>query len=268
MKHPTEDQLILFHYREGGDRAAIEQHLAACESCRAGYQALERVLAAAAAAPVPERAEDYGSQVWQRLGPRLSQAAAEPTAPGGASRWAELFRARRWVQATALAALLLAAFLAGHLWKRPAPAPGTTTTAPQVPSQVRERILLVTVSQHLERSQMVLIELMNASGSGPSGKPVDISAEQQWVEDLVGANRLYRQAAAGAGKTPVASLLDELERTLLEIAHSPSQLTPAELEGLRRRIEAKGILFKVRVVGSQLRAQERKTVRESAGERL
>jgi hypothetical protein len=34
-------------------------------------------------------------------------------------------------------------------------------------------------------------------------------------------------------------------------------MTPAQLEKIRRRMEAHGILFKVRVVGSEVRQRER-----------
>jgi hypothetical protein len=46
----------------------------------------------------------------------------------------------------------------------------------------------------------------------------------------------------------MASTLDELERVLLDIANSPDELTPAAFETIRKRIEAQGLLFKVRVV--------------------
>ena len=124
---------------------------------------------------------------------------------------------------------------------------------------MRERILLVAVGEHLERSQMVLIELKNATGNGS----VDISAERDWAQELVPANRLYRQAAQRAGEPGVASVLDDLERVLVEIATSPDRLENTGLEELRQRIEAQGILFKVRVVGSQMR--ERELVREAKG---
>ncbi len=95
-QHPTEEQLILYHYGEAGERATVEAHLAACDACGAGYQALGRVLAAVAAAPLPERADSYGSQVWERLRPRLAERPA--------SRWAGFLsavgslavRSRRW----------------------------------------------------------------------------------------------------------------------------------------------------------------------------
>ena len=52
-------------------------------------------------------------------------------------------------------------------------------------------------------------------------------------------------------------MLDELERVLLDIAHEPSKLDSAELQQVRERIEAAGILFKIRVVGSNLREREK-----------
>jgi hypothetical protein len=38
----------------------------------------------------------------------------------------------------------------------------------------------------------------------------------------------------------------------MQIVNSPSRLSPAEVGELQKRIEAKGILFKVRVIGSQV----------------
>ena len=54
----------------------------------------------------------------------------------------------------------------------------------------------------------------------------------------------------------MTDLLDDLNRVLLEIAHAPSRLAPADLELLRQRLEAEGILFKIRVLGSTVRNQE------------
>jgi hypothetical protein len=55
----------------------------------------------------------------------------------------------------------------------------------------------------------------------------------------------------------MANTLEELERVLLDIANSPDEVTPAQFESLQKRIESKGILFKVRVVNQDLRAREK-----------
>jgi hypothetical protein len=98
--------------------------------------------------------------------------------------------------------------------------------------------------------ERVLTDIMNA----PAGE--DISAEQRWAEDLVVTSRLYRQDAVDAGEHSVALVLDELERSLLEIIHTPSRATAANLEEIRRRIDAASLLFKVRVLGDELRERE------------
>ncbi len=84
----------------------------------------------------------------------------------------------------------------------------------------------------------------------------NISTEQRWAEDLLQTSRLYRQDAIEAGEPSVAAVLDDLERNLLEIVHSPSRISAADLEQLRRRIDAAALLFKVRVMSDELRQRE------------
>jgi hypothetical protein len=154
----------------------------------------------------------------------------------------------RWaLSIAAVAALLVGAFLAGRSYPH-------QPAAPQIAgdSQARERVLLVAVGDYLDRSQMMLIELANSSSRGP----LDISPQQERAQDLISETRLYRQTAATTDNTSVAGILDELERVLLDIAHGPSRLSPAELEKFRVRLEAEGILFKIRVVNSNVRSQQ------------
>ena len=68
--------------------------------------------------------------------------------------------------------------------------------------------------------------------------------------------RLYQQTALRAGDHMMAGVLDELERVLLEIAHAPSRLEPAQLDDLRLRLRSDGILFRIRVLGSTVRNQD------------
>jgi hypothetical protein len=110
---------------------------------------------------------------------------------------------------------------------------------------------------------MVLVELVSADTHGA----VNISTEQARAQQLVAANRLYRQTAASTGDTAMASLLDELERTLVDIAASPSTMTQDDLDQVRRRIESKGLLFKVRVVSTEVRERQRAAIQERTGQR-
>ena len=251
MKHPKEEELIAYQDGDAADRQAVAAHVGDCPECRAELARIEALLSALHTIPVPEPGEDYGQRVWQQISPRLPAKRAhwwdflfsEPKTLG----W---LTPRRWVAAGAIAALVLAAFIAGR-FSRPV-VPGTPAAVDQ--SKVRERILVMAVGEHLGRSEMVLVELANSEPQAGQ-KKVNISAEQRRAEDLLEENRLYRQTALEQGDSALAGVLDELERVLLDVAHSPQQVNASQLESLRQRIEARGILFKVRVVGKEL--QER-----------
>ena len=257
MNHLSEEQLILHYYGEEEDGAAAGRHLGECEACRALYGSLQRALNVVDALPVPEPGAEYGERVWKRIEHHL------PARSGARWVWA-LPAPWRWAAASAaFAALLVAAFLAGRSY----PLPRQHAQLAATDTQAGERILLVAVGDYLERSQMVLVELANAQSKGA----LDISSEQERAVDLVSENRLYRQTAGHTGDAAVASVLDELERVLLDITHAPSRLSTGELEKLRQRLEAEGILFKIRVLGSNVRNQEEKgseAAPRAAGQKL
>ena len=254
MKHPKEEELIAYHDGEPAEREAIAKHLGDCPECRAELDRIDALLAAINTIPVPEPGKDYGQRVWQQISPRLPERRrgwwrfliSEPKAIHG-------LEPRRWVAVGAIAALVLAALIAGRLSRR---IDGTSTPVALDASKVRERILIMAVGEHLGRSEMVLVELANTGPQNAGQKQVNISGEERRAEDLLEENRLYRQTALEQGDSALVSVLDELERVLLDVAHSPQQVTPTQLEAIRRRIEARGILFKVRVVGKELQQRE------------
>ena len=231
MTHLDEDDLILRYYGEDGGAGA--PHLAGCPQCAAAYAALAADLDAI-------RPEDVAADelLASRLWTRVERALPAPRRSTAAT----------WTAGLAAAAAILLAFWLGRTSAPPA-APAPERSA----EEVRERILLVAVGDHLERAQTVLLEIVNA----PEGASVDLSASQRSAQDLASANRLYRQAAMRADEPGVASVLDELERVLVEVAHSEAPLSSSSLEHLRRRIESKGLLFRVRVIGSQVREKQK-----------
>ena len=251
MNHLTEEELILHYYGEESDALAAEQHLDACESCRRLYASVQRVLNVVDSLPVPARGPEYGAQVWSRLESHLP-ARRRLFLPDMRWRWA--------AAACAVALLLVTAFLAGRFYPGAVRLPAQMAADPQAGN----RVLLVAVGDYLERSQMVLAELANADPNGP----LDISSEQERAAGLISESRLYRQTAAHNGQDAVAGVLDELEGVLLEITHSPSKLTPAALEQIRQRLRAEGILFKIRVLGSNVRDREQPAAPSTAGTRL
>ena len=154
---------------------------------------------------------------------------------------ASLVGARWWMAIPAFAAVVAAAFIAGMLTEHQRIGNGNHR-------QAGERVLLIAIGDHLDRSQIVLAELKHASATG-----IDLAGERETARDLLTDNRLLRQTAARAGEALSLSVLDELERVLLDIANSPSSMTGADIEAIQRRIDNEGLLLKVRIVSTNAR---------------
>jgi hypothetical protein len=241
MQHLTEEQLVLHHYHDDEAAAPVAQHLAECDQCRALDETLRRVLALVNELPIPERGNRYAEQVWKRLHWKL----------GSEGR-----RRIRWQSLLAAAALVAVAFFAGQLWRARNIAPsvpaGRSAAAAIAQHPARDRLLLIVVSDHLDSSERMLMEVANANPK----RSFDVSGERKRAEELVASNRIYRQSAARNGDARVAMLLADLEPVLVELAHAADKLTPDELASLQKRIESKGLLFKVRIVGAQVGGRE------------
>ena len=251
--HLTDDDLVLHYYGEmpAPDEARAESHLAACSECQTNYTKLQRVMAFVDSAPAAEAEPGFERIAWARLEPALHR-------PERSWLWWFLLSPARLAFTAGVVVLIGAAFVAGRMTRTPAGA-STTPTQQIAAEKVRERILLVDLGEHLDRSQMVLVELTSA---GDSKGDVDISTEQSRAEQLVAANRLYRQTALSTGDAAMASVLDELERVLVDIAASPSTVSQEDLDMVRRRIDSKELLFKVRVVSSQVRERQKAAIQQ------
>ena len=241
--HLNEEDLILHFYGESGG-TATESHLAACATCRVEFERLRQVLSlmdtADAFGPEDAPGPGFEREVWARLQPQLTAAAPW---------WKAWLSTRGLVVAASVASLVLVAFLAGRFTRSEAP----VTTGTTAEADFAERVLVVAVVDHLDRSQMVLLEVLNADVESAG----DLAGEQTRARELVSANRLYRQTAAQTGDDSTGDVLDELERTLLEIANTSVDASKDELDALRARISSRGLLFKVRVVHSAMQERER-----------
>jgi hypothetical protein len=248
--HLTEDELVLHYYGElpTGDEGRVTTHLTSCASCHDNLRQLQRVLAVVdeSALAGPELPEHFERIVWAKLEPNLQRTR------GGWASWFLLSPGRlAWMATVVL--LVGAAFMAGRLLPR---SPDGAASA----GDLRERILLVDLGDHLDRSQMVLVELVSADDE----TAVDISGERTRAEQLVTANRLYRQTALATGDSAIVDLLDELERVLVDLAASPEELSPDRLKEVQQRIESRSLLFKVRVVSSDVRQRQKSIVQSRA----
>jgi hypothetical protein len=241
VTHCSDDDLVLHYYGDAACARGVGEHLADCQACEGRLRELADALGLVDVTDVPLRDERYGLEVWQRIRHRLPD--MEPV------RWWTIGSWRLGPAiATGAVALVAAGFFAGRVWPpvTVSPAPAVVSDADDASNEVPRRVLLLSVADHLERSDRVLTDILNA------GDGTDLSFERQWAEDLLWTGRLYRQNALDANEQSVAAVLDDLERTLLDIVHSPSDLTSAQLDEMRRRVDSAALLFKVRIMRNEL----------------
>lgn len=247
MKHITEEQIILHYYGDAEDTAGVAQHLGECAACRAEFERVQSMLQHIEPSEIPELSAAFEEKTWLNVRDRLPEKRL----------WtAWLHSPKQWALAVSMLALLVAAFVAGRFWPHPLQPVTPSNIAHSNPQQV----VLVAVGGHLQRSEMLLVEIMNSDAN----TPLDFSAEQGRARDLLDANHLYRVSAQQAGDPKVARLLDELGRVLAEVANGPKEMSPDDLKEIRGRIESEGLLFKVRVVGSDVNSRVRGQEQPSA----
>ncbi|HEX7159044.1 MAG TPA: hypothetical protein VF214_08530 [Edaphobacter sp.] len=240
MNHLTEYQLIEHYYGESENPTRTASHLSECTDCANTFATLSRDLSEIQSITPPECSADYGAQVWQSI--RNSVAVHEPRQKR--NRW---FSMNLWSGlsfATAALVLLAAAFFAGRQWEhRNSQSPANVATASGDNGQVKERVVLLVLGDHLDRSERLLVSLKHADTAAP------VQAE---ARDLLAANRLYRESAAGLNDPALTAALDRLERVLIEVANQPGELTPERLDQLQRQMNTDGLLFEVRVLRSHV----------------
>jgi hypothetical protein len=243
MKHLNEEELINYHYGESVDSETIAHHLRECPDCARSYAAIMRDLAEITAPPTPARDTDYGQQVWDSIRGSL-RAYDAPKKRGWFSLGPVTGHWKGFAAAAACALVIAGAFFAGRQWEH------RTTQTPTVANnstngQGMQRVVLVVLGDHLDRSERLLVELKHAEPSteGP------IQAE---ARELLASNRLYRESVKQAGDPTLASALDHLERVLIEVSNEPTGLSQARLDELQKEMNTDGLLFEVRVLRSRV----------------
>jgi len=254
--HLSEEELILHYYGETdrADEPRVDAHLSWCGECQAESAQLRRVVMMVETADPVEARPGFERDVWARLEPRLDANTGffHRLVDRSAQRDGGWFS--QWALAGGVAALVFTAFMAGR-FSGGVPATNLVEATPSLglPAASLDRVLHAAVGDHLDRTQVMLTELVN-NDVGQAGL---FAGEQERASNLVAINRLIRQSASQSGDAGVADVLEDLERVLLEIANAPADVTPHELSDLKDRITAQDLLFRVRVIASEMRNRTR-----------
>jgi hypothetical protein len=254
--HLGDEDLVLDYYGElaAVDRDRVRAHLVWCADCQHADRDVRATLRLVDVTPAPEPPEDFERDMWARIEPLLQAGTVAPT-------WRARLRSRlagtalswwwpraAWPAGAAVAIVL--AFVVGRVARNEAPDPAGTR--PATMQAARERVLDAEVGDHIERSQRVLTDLVNIDPA----TPVVLASDQRRAADLVTAGRVYRRTAAALGDTATSELLEDLERVLLDVANGSAEPTPREIESWRQRIDQQDLVFRLRVVGAELRRRQ------------
>ncbi len=250
MSHLSEEELIAQAYGEG-DMAAVKRHLEECAECSNTYTAIESDLADMKFAEPPARDAGYGEKVWTSLSGSLLayESAKWKWLPGGP--WRVLS------YAAACALLLACTFLGGRLWERKQAQSSAKISSQKKQQEVAqvpqpERVVVVVLSDHLDRSERLLVELKHADAESiEMASPLSDEARS-----MLAANRICRKNARQQDDPRLATALDRLDHLLEALANQPGGLNVATLARLQKEANADGLLFEVRVLRSRLPDQQ------------
>ena len=245
MTHLSEEELIAQAYGEG-DQATVKRHLEGCADCSKAYTALQSDLAEMKFAEPPDRDAFYGEKVWASLSGSLRAYEARKR------NWLGGGLGRGLSYAAACVLLVACAFIGGRLWERKRAQSIAEINSQQKQQQVmhvehRERVVVVVLSDHLDRSERLLVELKHAEADGDKM----VSPLRDEARSLLPANRVCRQNAKHARDPALATALDRLDHLLVELANQPGGLNSATIARLQDEMNADGLLFEVRVLRSR-----------------
>jgi hypothetical protein len=238
MSHLSEEQLIELLYCKDSPVAA--HHLGTCSDCARANDELRADLADLKSVHPPARDEDYGHQVWTSIADSLPTY-ARPRMKG--------LLQPLWLGLGALVAcaLLIASFYAGRIWEHRQPLPRSVLAhAPAPPAT--PRVVVVVLSDHLERSERLLVQLKHASADD-SELALPLRDE---ARSLLAANRACQQEAEAAADPALTQALDHLNDVLTELADHPGSLNANAIAKLQHEMDTEGLLFEVRVLRSRI----------------
>ncbi len=250
MTHLSEEELIAHAYGEG-EMAAVKRHLEGCAQCSHTYTALESDLAEMKFAEPPGRGAGYGEKVWASLSGSL------PAYESAKWNWLRGGLWRGLSYAAACALLLACTFVGGRLWERKQAQRSAKVSSQKKEQQVAHvpqpaRVVVVVLSDHLDRSERLLVELKHADAES-----IEMASPlRDEARSMLAANRICRQNARRQDDPRLATALDRLDHLLEELANQPGDLNVATLARLQTQANADGLLFEVRVLRSRLPDQQ------------
>lgn len=245
----TDAHEILILYLENElseqERQEVEERLRTDPALAAELDELQQSLDLIGESLPDEPDAQYWRSFYSRIQPQLHKTSLW-------SKIIDLFRNNAGVQFAGLATSLAMIFVVVSLFlaqtyfhTEPIPAVTETTVTIKRTQGVLEHI----VSTHLERSRLLLQEMVNVDVEEEQEDLVQlINGTRERGEQLLSDNRTYRIAAEKQNDQELVQLLDDLELVLVEISNLDPDAAEYAVPTVKRIIRTKNLLIKIEII--------------------
>ena len=254
MRNDQQERLVLYLAGELGpdERIELETALRDDAELREEIEALRRTFEMVGESTPDKPGEAYWRTFWSRLQPNLHRKTwwekfVEAFAPRSGLRLAAVF-------GTMAAVFVLTVFMLYQFTVTQRPEVTVRTSTIKI--KRTEGFFEMAAGDYLERSRLLLLEVVNIAGNGPP--PIEqVMDNRRRSEELLSENRSFRIAAEKEEDERLASLLNELEIVLMDIANIDLEVAQEALANLKRRIEKKELLEKFETVSTLREPEDR-----------
>ena len=245
MNHLSQEELIEQYYSK--ETGSAGQHLETCAHCAEAFAELQSDLDEMKFAEPPARDSAYGERVWQSISGSL------PAYERQKRNWLGIGMMRALSYAAACGLLVAGAFYAGRIWEHKQLGTASVSIPPAAPVQEhttppKEQIVVVVLSDHLDRSERLLVQLKHADADSEEM----LSPLRDEARSLLAANRICQQNMKSQDDPALATALDRLDHLLAQLANRQGGLDAAALSQLQDEMKSDSLLFEVRVLRSRI----------------
>ncbi len=232
-----EDRFVdaLYGELDSSNQEAFDAHLKECGRCRELHSAMQKTLQTMDRRERLEPSPEYWEQYDESLKKRLAEA-AEVMKPK-VVQWQPLRRIPRWALKAAAAFILVGVgVLIGRYYQ---------STTVIVDGPVQRVSMDPETKRFLERSQILLIGIVNLEPEEDGSYPTDLAVQKKVSRDLIQEASVIKANLKGPDKRRLNELVSDLELILLQIANLEAENDQPEIELVKSGVDRKGVLFKI-----------------------
>lgn len=218
----------------------LDEHLKQCSRCKELFASMQNTLHIMDGREHPELPNEYWNQYDQKLQKRIADAKPQNV------RWHSFGKIPGWALKAAAAFILVGVgVLIGRYYMTPTTQPQISNNR-NVPATTVQRVSMdPETKRFLERSQVLLIGVVNLEPDADGNYSTDLSAQKKVSRDLIQEASVIKTKLKGPDKRRLTELVSDLELILLQIANLEAEHDQPEIEMVKSGVDRKGVLFKI-----------------------